>query len=88
MLQLYMDIVIKAVITAGLRRRGIDMVTAQENGGTCLEDAALLDRLGLVNGAGTPRGVFTLVYGTLDTVSALHRSACPSPRPLPEGEGE
>jgi hypothetical protein len=42
-----------AAITAGLRRRGVDKVTAQEDGGIRLEDAALLDRLGLVNGAGT-----------------------------------
>jgi hypothetical protein len=44
MLQLYMDVHVKAAITAGLRRRGIDVLTAQEDGGTRLEDAALLDR--------------------------------------------
>jgi Domain of unknown function (DUF5615) len=44
MLQLYMDVHVKAAITAGLRRRGIDVVTAQEDGGTRLEDAALLER--------------------------------------------
>jgi hypothetical protein len=44
MLQLYMDVYVKAVITAGLRRRGIDVVTAQEDGGAHLEDVALLDR--------------------------------------------
>jgi len=43
MLQLYMDVYVKAVITAGLRRRGIDVVTAQEDGGAHLEDVALLD---------------------------------------------
>jgi hypothetical protein len=32
MLRLYMDVHVKAAITAGLRRRGIDVVTAQEDG--------------------------------------------------------
>ena len=44
MLRLYMDVHVKAAITAGLRRRGIDVVTAQEDGGAHLEDMALLDR--------------------------------------------
>ena len=44
MLRLYMDVHVKAAITAGLRRRGIDVLTAQEDAGTRLEDAALLDR--------------------------------------------
>ena len=44
MLRLYMDMHVKAAITAGLRRRGIDVVTAQEDGGAHLEDVALLDR--------------------------------------------
>ena len=44
MLRLYMDVHIKAAITAGLRRRGIDMMTAQEDAGARLEDVALLDR--------------------------------------------
>jgi hypothetical protein len=41
MLQLYMDVYVKAVITTGLQRRGIDVVTAQEDGGAHLEDVAL-----------------------------------------------
>jgi hypothetical protein len=44
MLRLYMDVHVKAAITAGLRRRGLDVVTAQEDGGTRLEDVALLER--------------------------------------------
>jgi predicted nuclease of predicted toxin-antitoxin system len=44
MRRLYMDVHVKAAITAGLRRRGIDVVTAQEDGGTRLEDGALLER--------------------------------------------
>jgi hypothetical protein len=41
MLRLYMDVHVKAVITARLWRRGIDVVTAQEDGGAHLEDVAL-----------------------------------------------
>ena len=44
MLRLYIDVHVKAAITAGLRRRGIDVVTAQEDGSTRLEDVPLLDR--------------------------------------------
>ncbi len=44
MLRLYMDVHVKVAITAGVRRRGIDVVTAQEDGSTRLEDVPLLDR--------------------------------------------
>jgi len=44
MLRLYMDVHINAAITAGLRRRGIDVVTAQEDDATRLDDEPLLDR--------------------------------------------
>jgi hypothetical protein len=44
MLRLYMDVHVKAAITAGIRRRGIDVVTAQEDDATRLEDVPLLDR--------------------------------------------
>src|SRR5262245_32922374 len=44
MLRLYMAVHVKAAITAGARQRGIDVVTAQEDGATRLEDAPLLDR--------------------------------------------
>jgi hypothetical protein len=43
MLRLYMDVHIKAAITAGVRRRGIDAMTAQDDESTRL-DEALLDR--------------------------------------------
>ena len=45
MLRLYMDVHVKAAITAGVRRRGIDVVTAQEDGATRLEDTPLLDHV-------------------------------------------
>jgi hypothetical protein len=39
-----MDVHVKTAIAAGVRRRGIDVITAQENGATRLEDVSLLDR--------------------------------------------
>jgi len=44
MLQLYMDVHVKAAITAGVRRRGIDVITAQDDRATRLDDGQLLDR--------------------------------------------
>lgn len=43
-LGLYMDVHVPLPITRGLRRRGVDVVTAQEDGARRLGDAALLDR--------------------------------------------
>jgi hypothetical protein len=45
MLRLYMDVHVKATITAGARRRGIDAITAQEDSSARLEDGPLLDRV-------------------------------------------
>jgi hypothetical protein len=44
MLRLYMDVHVNAAITAGIRRRGIEVLTAQEDGSRQLEDTELLDR--------------------------------------------
>jgi hypothetical protein len=44
MLRLYMDVHVKAAITAGVRRRGIEVLTAQEDGSTRFEDTEQLDR--------------------------------------------
>lgn len=41
---LYMDVHIPRAITTGLRLRGVDVLTAQEDDATTLDDAALLDR--------------------------------------------
>ena len=41
---LYMDVHIPKAITVGLRFRGVDVLTAQEDLATELDDAALLDR--------------------------------------------
>ena len=44
MLRLYMDVHVKAAITAGLRKRGIDVLTAQDDGADRFDDMQLLDR--------------------------------------------
>lgn len=43
-LTLYMDVHVPAAITSGLRRRGIDVLTSQEDGTDRLPDDRLLDR--------------------------------------------
>ena len=45
MLRLCMDVHIKAAITAGLRRRGSNVVTAQEDEGVRLGDAVACQAL-------------------------------------------
>ena len=44
MVPLYMDHHVPTAITAGLRRRGVDVLTAEEDGSAALEVDALLDR--------------------------------------------
>ena len=43
-LPLYMDVHVPAAITAGLRRRGINVLTSQEDGSDRLPDDRLLER--------------------------------------------
>lgn len=43
-IKLYMDHHVPRAITAGLRLRGVDVVTAYEDGASQLDDPALLDR--------------------------------------------
>ena len=45
MLRLYMDVHVKTAIATGVRRRGIDVLAAQEDEAVRLEDEALLDRV-------------------------------------------
>lgn len=40
---LYMDVHVPGPITQGLRRRSVDVLRAQDNGGDCLSDSVLLD---------------------------------------------
>jgi len=42
--QLYMDENVRRAVTAGLRLRGIDVITAQEDGSATLDDPKLMDR--------------------------------------------
>jgi Domain of unknown function (DUF5615) len=48
MLSLYMDHHVHAAITAGLRKRAVDVLTCQEDGTTTLDDDLLLDRATLL----------------------------------------
>jgi predicted nuclease of predicted toxin-antitoxin system len=43
-LKLYMDVHVPDAITAGIRLRGVDVLTAQEDGTRRLPDPMLLDR--------------------------------------------
>jgi predicted nuclease of predicted toxin-antitoxin system len=45
-IKLYMDQHVPRAITVGLRLRGVDMITASEDGASELDDLALLDRAG------------------------------------------
>lgn len=45
-IRFYMDVHIKSEITNGLRKRGVDVLTAQDDGAAILDDSALLDRAG------------------------------------------
>ena len=42
--KLYMDVHVKRAVTDGLRLRGVDVITAQDDGTAELEDDLLLDR--------------------------------------------
>lgn len=42
--KLYMDVHVRRAVTNGLRLRGVDVLTAQEDGARELDDPALLDR--------------------------------------------
>ncbi len=44
MVLLYMDHHVPSAITAGLRKRGVDVLTAEEDGSATLDDDPLLDR--------------------------------------------
>jgi predicted nuclease of predicted toxin-antitoxin system len=41
-----MDVHVRRAVTEGLRQRGVDVVTAQEDGSATLDDPQLLDRAG------------------------------------------
>ena len=43
-IRLYMDVHVRWAVTDGLRRRGVDVLTAQDDASEELDDASLLDR--------------------------------------------
>lgn len=45
-LPLYMDVHVPLAITRGLRRRGVDVLSSQQDGTTTLPDDKLLDKVG------------------------------------------
>jgi uncharacterized protein with PIN domain len=47
-IKLYMDQHVPRAITIGLRLRGVDVLTAHEDGASELEDSDLLDRAGIL----------------------------------------
>ncbi len=42
--KIYMDVHVKRAVTDGLRLRGVDVLTAQQDGAAEFEDPALLNR--------------------------------------------
>jgi hypothetical protein len=52
---LYMDVHVPKAITVGLRLRGVEVITAQDDGSATLSDAELLERA-----TGLGRAVVTL----------------------------
>ena len=48
-LALYMDVHVPRAVTNGLRRRGVDVLTAQQDNAATLNDSQLLDRATVLN---------------------------------------
>jgi len=68
-LALYMDVHIPHAITHGMRRKGIDVLTAQDDGADELEDEALLNRASSLN-----RVLFTFDRDFLRDTSLLQQA--------------
>ena len=71
-LKLYMDVHVKRAITLGLRRCGVDVLTAQDDGATRLTDSALLDRA-----AALGRVLFSQDTDLLAEATARQRNGVP-----------
>lgn len=67
--RLYMDVHVRRPVTTGLRRRGVEVLTAQEDGTATLDDDELLDRA-LELG----RALFTQDDDLLEEAAARQRS--------------
>lgn len=67
-----MDVHVPSAITRALRRRGVDVVTAQDDGATEWEDPRLLDRAGELG-----RILFTQDQDLLIEAARRHRASQP-----------
>jgi predicted nuclease of predicted toxin-antitoxin system len=70
--RLYMDVHVRRAVTNGLRLRGVDVLTAQEDGARELSDPALLDRASALG-----RVLFTQDDDLLKEVAGRLRSSEP-----------
>lgn len=73
-LRLMMDVHVRRQITVGLRVRGVDVLTAQEDGSDRLDDPVLLDRARELG-----RVLFSQDRDLLVEATARQRSAIPFP---------
>jgi len=71
-IRLYMDHNVPRAITNGLKLKGIDLITAYENGSSQLDDSELLDRASELE-----RVLFTRDYNLLQEATKRQRAGVP-----------
>jgi len=71
-IRLYMDHNVPRAITNGLKLKGIDLITAHEDGSSQLDDSELLDRASELE-----RVLFTRDYNLLQEATKRHRAGIP-----------
>ena len=71
-IRLYMDHNVPRAITNGLKLKGIDLITAYENGSSQLDDSELLDRASELE-----RVLFTRDYNLLQETTKRQRAGVP-----------
>jgi len=71
-LRFYMDVHVRSAVTNGLRQRGVDVLTAREDGRHTLEDPALLDRATELG-----RVLFSQDYDLLSEATRRQRAGIP-----------
>ena len=71
-IRLYMDHNVPRAITNGLKLKGIDLITAYEDGSSQLDDSELLDRASELE-----RVLFTRDYNLLQEATKRQRSGAP-----------
>ena len=74
-IRLYMDHNVPRAITNGLKLKGIDLITAYEDGSSQLDDSKLLDRASELE-----RVLFTRDYNLLQEATKRQRTVVPSIR--------